>query len=232
VVVEQTDARGRLVRLAVSSGAALLEALYAEGRVVAYAYLEEDPELWDVQTVFASRPWASEMPSAGRPISFALLGALRRRGVEVVRLTHGAGLSSTGRPELDRKLPLTESFEIEPTVGRAVLATRARGGRVVAVGTTTVRALESAARGRGGLGGARAATSLVLGPDTRPLVVDAVVTGMHEPETSHYQLLRAFAPDRALRAACEKGEREGYLLHELGDSLIVLPPRRRRDRAA
>ena len=225
-VAKLTAPRGRRIVLEASSGAPILRALYEDGRAVGYAYLEEDPELWDVQTLFGARPWAAEMPSAGRPISFGLLTALRRRGVEIARLTHGAGLSSTGRAELDRSLPREETFEVGVALGRAVLATRARGGRVVAVGTTVVRALESAARAPRGLRAGRASTDFVLGPDTRPLVVDAVVTGMHEPETSHYQLLRAFAPDAILREACAKGDREGYLLHELGDSLIVLPPSR------
>jgi S-adenosylmethionine:tRNA ribosyltransferase-isomerase len=207
-----------------------LDALYAEGAAVGYAYLDQDPALWDVQTVFASRPWAAELPSAGRPISFELLTALRRRGVEVVRVTHGAGLSSSGRPAIDASLPRTERFEIDAQAAGAIAAARARGGRVVAVGTTVVRALESAAAAGEDLSPTQGDTSLVLGPSHVPRVVDAVLTGMHEPGTSHFRLLQAFAPESMLEAACALGDAEGFLLHELGDSLLVMGPPRTLDK--
>ena len=108
-VVRILDEAGRHVVVEREVDAVLLEALYAEGRAIGYAYLDEAPELWDVQTTFASRPWAAELPSAGRPLSFELLTRLRRRDIEVVRLTHGAGLSSSGRAEVDATLPRTGS---------------------------------------------------------------------------------------------------------------------------
>ena len=129
-------------------GDALWAALYAHGRPVQYAYLAHDLPLWAVQTVYAARPWAFEMPSAGRPLSWEILLALRRKGVRWASLTHAAGLSATGDPALDAALPLPERFDIPAATVRAVTETRARGGRVVAVGTTVVRALEGARRPR------------------------------------------------------------------------------------
>ena len=96
----------RLLRVRFESeGRELLEALYRAGRVVQYSYVERPLELWDVQNRFASRPWAFELPSAGRPVTFALLGELRARGVALAVVTHAAGLSSTGSASLDRRLP-------------------------------------------------------------------------------------------------------------------------------
>ncbi len=143
----------------------------------------------------------------------------------MVRLTHGAGLSSSGRAEVDATLPRTERFEIDPAAATAIAAARARGARVVAVGTTVVRALESAALGSEPLPSSAQDTSLVVGPTHRPRLVDAVLTGMHEPGTSHFHLLEAFAPTPMLEAACALGDAEGFLLHELGDSLLLLGPK-------
>ncbi len=126
-------------------GDALWAALYREGRPVQYSYLAHDLPLWAVQTVYAARPWAFEMPSAGRPLSWEILLALRRKGVRWASLTHAAGLSSTGDPAIDAALPLAERYDIPAATVRAVADTRARGGRVIAVGTTVVRALEGAA---------------------------------------------------------------------------------------
>jgi S-adenosylmethionine:tRNA ribosyltransferase-isomerase len=216
----------RLVRLVFElDGAALWAGLYAAGRAISYSYLEQAAELWDVNHRFASRPWAFEAPSAALPLSFEVLGGLRRRGVELAWLTHAAGLSSTGAPSLDRRLPLPERYEIPDETAARVAATRARGGRVVAVGTTVVRALESSALEHGapraGVGEAR----LVLGPGFRPRVVDGLLTGMHEPSTSHFALLSAFAPPPLLEAALAEAERRGYLQHEFGDACLILPRR-------
>ncbi len=124
-------------------------AIYAEGRPVQYAYVDAPLALWHVQSSFASRPWAVEPPSAGRPLTFAVLDRLRRQGVSVAVVTHAAGLSSTGDPALDAILPLDERYDLpEPTL-RAIDETRRAQGRVVAVGTTVVRALEGCAAAHG-----------------------------------------------------------------------------------
>jgi S-adenosylmethionine:tRNA ribosyltransferase-isomerase len=204
------------------TGAAFERALYARGRVVQYAYLARELELWDVQSGFAARPWAFEPPSAGLPLSFELLFALRRSGVELAALSHAAGLSSTGSASLDRRLPLPERYEIPEATRALVERTRARAGRVVAVGTTVVRALESSALEHGSLTAGAGEARLVIGPGFRPRVVDGLLTGMHEPTTSHFALLSAFAPRELLERALTTAARAGYLQHEFGDVCLIL----------
>jgi len=197
--------RPRLVRIAFDKdGAALWRAIYRLGRPVQYAHVAAPLELWHVQTGFAARPWAVEEPCAGRPLTAALLDAIRRRGAEVRPLTHAAGLSSTGDPELDALLPFPEAYEI-PAATAAALD---RAGRVVATGTTVVRALESYAAT-----GARAGvTDLIVDARHHRRAVDAVLTGVHEPGSSHFHLLeRAHAHAHAA----------GYLAHEFGDSVLL-----------
>ena len=128
----------------------LWAALYRGGRPVQYAYLAHELPLWAVQTVYAARPWAAR-DAVGR--AAAVVGApagAAAQGVRWASLTHAAGLSATGDPALDAALPLPERYDIPAATVRAVAATRARGGRVVAVGTTVVRALEGAAAAGGG----------------------------------------------------------------------------------
>jgi S-adenosylmethionine:tRNA ribosyltransferase-isomerase len=220
----------RLVTLAFDfHGAQLWRALYAAGRPVQYSYLARPLALWDVQTPFASRPWAFEPPSAGLPLTWDLLLRLRARGVRFARVTHAAGLSSTGDAELDRRLPLPERCEVPAATVLAVTEAQRDGARVLAVGTTVVRALESAAAAGGGrlLAGAREAT-LRLDDRSERRIVDGILTGMHEPDTSHFALLQAFAPRSQLLRLTARAEELGLLAHEFGDTaLIMAPPRAR-----
>jgi S-adenosylmethionine:tRNA ribosyltransferase-isomerase len=220
----------RLVQLRFAvSGAALWAALYREARPIQYSYLAHELPLWAVQTAYASRPWAFEMPSAGRPLSWEILLALRRRGVGLAALTHAAGFSASGDAALDAALPLAERFEIPPATVAAVRAARRRGGRVVAVGTTVVRALEGAVAHWGELRAGAGETELRLDPSYRPRVVDGVLSGVHGPGESHFALLGAFAPVALLEAAADRASAEGYLAHELGDAMLVLPGSIRRE---
>jgi S-adenosylmethionine:tRNA ribosyltransferase-isomerase len=204
-------------------GAALWSGLYSNGRPVQYSYAEAPFELWHVQVGYASRPWAAEMPSAGRPLRWELLLALRRRGIAIASITHAAGLSSTGDPGLDGALPLPERFEVPEATAEAISAARDRGGRVVAVGTSVARALEGAALQDGGvLRAGSGETDLFLGPGYRPLVTAGLLTGVHEKSASHYALLHAFAPADLLARASAHAEAAGYLSHEFGDSWLVL----------
>jgi len=199
--------------------------LYRSARAVQYSYVAGPLELWHVQTAYAARPWAVEPPSAGRPLRWSLLEALRRKGVALATLTHGAGLSNTGDPAIDAMLPLPERYEVPQATVEAVAAAHAGGGRVIAVGTTVVRALEGAAAAHGGeLVAGAGVTALKLGPGMRRRVVDGVLTGMHEPSSSHFQLLLAFAGEALLRRAHAHALGHGYLWHEFGDSCLVLPP--------
>jgi len=205
------------------AGEALWSALYAIGRPVQYAYHDQDLALWTVQTAYAGRPWAVEMPSAGRPLGWRVLGALRRRGIELAWLTHAAGLSSTGDPVLDAALPLPEQYDIPERTVQAIARARSEGRRVLAVGTTVVRALEGAARQPGGLHAGAGTTALVITEHMRPRVVDGLITGIHAPGESHYRLLGAFAPAPSLAAASRHADRRGYRAHKLGDLALIVP---------
>jgi S-adenosylmethionine:tRNA ribosyltransferase-isomerase len=223
-VIGVSDVSPRLVRIRFDrDGDELWSAVYREGRPVQYSYVRAPLALWHVQTAYASRPWAAEAPSAGRPLTWRVLIEARRRGIGLAAVTHAAGLSSTGEPALDAALPLPERFDIPAETVAAVERTRAAGGRVVAVGTTVVRALEGAAEQAGGrLVAGEGRTGLRIDRHFRPRVVDGLLTGMHQPGESHFDLLQAFAPEPLLRRALAHAERAGYLAHEFGDSCLIL----------
>jgi S-adenosylmethionine:tRNA ribosyltransferase-isomerase len=203
-------------------GDSFWRALYRIGRPIQYSYAGRELTLAELSTPYASRPWSSELPSAGRPLTLGLMSALRRRGVEIAALTHAAGLSATGDKALDAILPLPERYSIPEETARAVERAKREGRRVVAVGTSTTRALEGSARQHGSVRAGEGETDLVLGPHTERRVVSALLTGAHDPSSSHYDLLRAFADDDLLARAAHHSDEAGYLAHELGDSWLVL----------
>ena len=192
-----------------------VDQIFRAGKPVQYAHVPQPLALWDVTNPWASRPWAVEMPSAGRGLSIGALLKLRARGVKVVTLTHAAGLSATGDAAIDAALPLPERYDIPVSTIDAIR----RATRVVAVGTSVVRALESAAL-TGFLAG-EGITDLRIGPETRRHVVDAILTGTHEIETSHFELLQAFASRADLEGALAESEAAGLLGHELGDLWLI-----------
>jgi S-adenosylmethionine:tRNA ribosyltransferase-isomerase len=198
------------------SGEELWRNLYRHGNPVQYSYLNDELKLWSVQNVYSSRPWAVEMPSAGHALSWRLLLKLIGKGVRIVPLTHSAGLSSTGDVKIDRALPLAERFEIPASTMEAVRRSRAGGGRVIAVGTSVVRALESAGPDLSGF------TTLKLGPGYERKFVDGLLTGAHDVSESHYQLLLAFLPENVLAQVSLHFERQDYLMHEFGDLCLIL----------
>jgi S-adenosylmethionine:tRNA ribosyltransferase-isomerase len=221
----------RLIEVEVQGGslAEIWAGLYVAGRPVQYAHVPERLALWDVQNVYAGRPWSVEMPSAGRALRVETLLELQRRGVSVARVTHAAGLSSIGDAVIDAVLPLPERYEVPDATWEAIARARERGGRAIAIGTSVVRALEGGARD-----GTRSGwTDLRIGRATRRVVVDAVLTGVHEADTSHFALLEAFAPRELLARALARAESEGLLGHEMGDACLVWGlPRVRREPAA
>jgi S-adenosylmethionine:tRNA ribosyltransferase-isomerase len=204
-------------------GAELWRALYAWGKPVQYAYRSEALPLWSVQTAYASRPWASEMPSAGKPLSVEILLALRARGVQLATLTHAAGLSATGDEALDRALPLPERYDIPEATLRAIATTRAHAGRVIAVGTSVVRALEAAyLQGSGQLRPGEGIAHLRITPAHCLQVVDGLLTGIHAPEESHFELLGAFMDQALLTQSHLHARARAYREHELGDECLIL----------
>ena len=203
-------------------GAAFERALYARGEVVQYSYLSLPLELWDVQSRFSSRPWAFEPPSAGLALTFELVAALRGRGVDVAALSHAAGLSSTGSASLDRRLPLPERYEIPEATRVAVERARAERGRVLAVGTTVVRALESAVRdGHGEVRAGRAATTLFLTPGAEFQVVTDLVTNFHLPRSTLLMLVAAFAGRERVLNAYRAAIDAGYRFYSYGDAMLI-----------
>lgn len=212
-VVQVRPESPRLVVVRLVARGATWEAIYRTGKPVQYAHVPEPLALWDVQNVYASRPWSVEMPSAGRVLRAETLLALRARGVEVLPLTHAAGLSAVGDPAIDAMLPMPERYEIPRATWDAVKRAR----RVVAIGTSVVRALESAAR----VGRLHGVTDLLLGPETSLQVVDGILTGVHEADTSHYELLGAFVSHRAIERTLAVAVEEKMLGHEFGDALLV-----------
>lgn len=192
---------------------AIWSALYRAGRPVQYSHVPEALALWDVQNAWAARPWAVEMPSAGRVLDVAMLSRLRARGVEIAFVTHAAGLSAVGDPAIDAALPLPERYEVPAQTHAAI----ARARRVIAVGTSVVRALEGAAAS----GRSSGITDLKLGPSSHRRVVDAILTGVHEDGTSHHSLLEAFVPAHALEEGTRRSIEAGFLGHEFGDVWLI-----------
>jgi S-adenosylmethionine:tRNA ribosyltransferase-isomerase len=189
------------------------------GRPIAYGYLDRRYPLADYQTVFGIDPGSAEMPSAARPFTTGLVTALISKGVGVSPITLHTGLSSQEAGET----PQAERFRVPSVTAEAVNAAKARGGRVVAVGTTVTRALESAVDARGRVHEARGWTERVISPDDPARVVDGLVTGWHDPEASHLMLVESVAGTELTRAAYDAATAGGYLWHEFGDSALLLP---------
>jgi S-adenosylmethionine:tRNA ribosyltransferase-isomerase len=188
--------------------------LDAHGAPIRYAHEPEPRPLSEYQTIFATVPGSAEMPSAGRPFTRRALTRLRERGVGVQRIVLHAGVSSQERGER----PYPERYEVSRHTAARVNAAE----RVIAVGTTVVRALETAADEHGVVHAGRGWTNLVVEPERGVRAVDGLLTGWHEPEASHLLMLEAFAGrdvlDRSYAAALE----HGYRWHEFGDLHLLL----------
>jgi S-adenosylmethionine:tRNA ribosyltransferase-isomerase len=191
------------------------------GKPVQYAHIAKPLAIFDTWSAIAASPAAFEPPSAGFVLSWATVGSLAARGVEFATLTHAAGLSSTGDSKLDARLPLDEPYNIPKVTAAAISRIRALKGRIVAVGTTVVRALEAAAWANGTVPAGAGLARLRIGPETRLRVVDAILSGTHEIGTSHHELLRAFVPRRVLSRMDEQLDAHGYRTHEFGDSVLI-----------
>jgi S-adenosylmethionine:tRNA ribosyltransferase-isomerase len=189
------------------------------GRPIAYGYLDRPYPLRDYQTVFSRDPGSAEMPSAGRPFTNRLVTRLVRSGVLVAPVLLHTGVSSQDAGEA----PQPERFEVTADTAALVNAARSRGGRVVAVGTTATRAIESAAGVDGVVEAAGGWTELVIGPDRPVRVVDGLVTGWHNPEASHLLLVEAVAGAELTQRAYDAAVERGYAWHEFGDSCLILP---------
>jgi S-adenosylmethionine:tRNA ribosyltransferase-isomerase len=200
----------------------VMRLMEAHGRPVTYGYTAHRWPLARYQTIFASHPGSAEMPSAGRPFSRELVTSLTAHGVRLAPITLHAGLSS---PEAGEP-PAPERYHVPEGTAELVNRTHRAGGRVIATGTTVTRALETVADHRGAVSGGQGWSDLILGPDRGARVVDGLITGWHAPGASHLLLLEAVAGADLVRSAYEEALLQGYLWHEFGDSLLLLPHRR------
>jgi S-adenosylmethionine:tRNA ribosyltransferase-isomerase len=197
----------------------LLVFLGRHGHPIRYDYVPRAWPLESYQTVYAQEPGSAEMPSAGRPFTTQLITELVARGIHVAPLVLHTGVSSPERGEP----PYPERYRVPDATARLVNAVHLWGGRVVAVGTTVVRALETVAEPDGAVTGGAGWTSLVVTPERGLRTVDGLLTGWHEPEASHLSMLQAAAPDPLLRRSYDAALDRGYLWHEFGDSHLLLP---------
>jgi S-adenosylmethionine:tRNA ribosyltransferase-isomerase len=211
--------RSRLWRARTDPATAATAYLPRHGQPIRYGYLHGTFPLGEYQNVYAAEPGSAEMASAGRPFTDRVLVRLMTRGIPVVPLTLHTGVSS---PELHEP-PYPERFAVPEVTARLVTSTRRAGRRVVAVGTTVTRALETATDDDGVTHPADGWTDLVLGPDRHARAVTGLITGLHAPEASHLLLLEAVAGAELVDAAYRTAVSEHYLWHEFGDSMLFLP---------
>ena len=207
-----------LWRLTVLSGDGL-DTLLRFGEPIRYSYMPSPVAMEHHQTLYSGRPGSSETPSAGRHLTWELLLGLRRQGVAVADLVLHTGLSATQDDELDATHVLLEEwFSVGPRVADVV----SRASRVIAVGTSVVRALESSVDDSGRVVPTSGWTSLAVSPSHGVQVVHGLLTGLHESGGSHLDLLRAFVDDALLDRAYAEAVDRGYLWHEFGDAMLVL----------
>ncbi|WP_158812740.1 S-adenosylmethionine:tRNA ribosyltransferase-isomerase [Methylocapsa sp. S129] len=204
------------------SPAEIWEGLARHGRPIQYAHIATPLALWDVWMAIAGPPVAFEAPSAGFALDWRMIESMTARGIRFGAITHAAGISSTGDAELDALLPFDEPYRIPRSTARIIAEARMRGGRVIAIGTSVVRALEHAGAMFDGdaPAGERLATQKI-DSCSRLRVVDAILSGAHEQGSSHYELLRAFAGNETLSRIDAELEARDFRSHEFGDSVFI-----------
>jgi len=200
-------------------GAPLVEYLQAHGRPIRYGYVPREWPISTYQNVYAVEPGSAEMASAGRPFTAQLITDLVARGIHIAPIVLHTGVSS---PEANEP-PYPERYRVPSATARLVNAAHGWGGRVIAVGTTVVRALETAVSAEGTVGASEGWTNHIVCAECKVRVVDGLITGWHEPEASHLQMLQAIADEPLLEKSYRAALEHGYLWHEFGDSHLILP---------
>jgi S-adenosylmethionine:tRNA ribosyltransferase-isomerase len=223
-VLERDANISRLWKLRFSiSGAELIDLIYRLGKPIRYQYVSAPWDLDYYQTVYATEPGSAEMPSAGRAFTWKLLLDLKRRGSGSAYVVLHAGLSSYLDDQIDRQhLASEEEYFVNRITARKINQAREKGGRVIAVGTTVVRALESAASENGRVTEVHGYTRLKIDRRHQLRSVDGLLTGLHEPEASHLDLMSAFLAPEKIRAAYNEAIARKYLWHEFGDLNLIL----------
>ena len=210
---------GRLSVARLSLGQPVEAYLRRHGHPIRYRHTEVDLPIDAYQTVFAQEPGSAEMPSASRPFTAELVTELVARGILVAPITLHCGVSSLEAGEQ----PYPERYRVPSETAALANQVRWRGGRVIAVGTTVIRALETVADSAGVLRAGEGLTRLVVTPERGMRAVDGLITGWHEPESSHLRLLEAAAGPELLRRSYAAARAHGYRFHEFGDSHLILP---------
>jgi S-adenosylmethionine:tRNA ribosyltransferase-isomerase len=204
-------------------GTELMDLLYRLGRPIRYEYVSAPWDLDYYQTVYAKEPGSAEMPSAGRAFTWKLLFDLKRRGIETAYIVLHTSLSSYMDDDLDAQHPASEEeYFISETAAQKINRTHEQGGRVIAVGTTVVRALESVVDETGKVQAQHGYTRLHISANHKLKAVKGLLTGLHEPEASHLDLLTAFLPANTIRDAYEEAVQQGYFWHEFGDLNLIV----------
>ncbi|HEV8660636.1 MAG TPA: S-adenosylmethionine:tRNA ribosyltransferase-isomerase [Thermoanaerobaculia bacterium] len=199
-------------------GVPIIDYLRRWGRPIRYPYIAKRFPLSAYQTVYAQLDGSAEMPSAGRAFTKTMLACLRARGVGIARLVLHTGVASLESHEA----PYEEWYEVPLRTAERVREAKTRGGRVIAVGTTVVRALESSVDANGELVGSRGWTDLVITPDRGVRIVDGLLTGLHEPRATHLAMLEAIAGKETIEKAYAAALEHEYLWHEFGDLHLIV----------
>lgn len=211
--------RSRLWRARIEVPRSVEDFLDRYGRPITYNYLRDTWPLSAYQTIFARDKGSAEMPSAARPFTEHLVTDLVTKGITLASVLLHAGVSSLEEGEL----PQEERYEVPESTARLVNETRAAGSKIIAVGTTVTRALETVAGEDGAVRSGGGLTDLILGPQRPARVVDGLVTGWHASKASHLSLLEAVAGPELVQRAYDEAIDARYLWHEFGDSCLFLP---------
>lgn len=212
------DARVRLWVAQLALPRPLLEYLEAHGEPIRYGYVTRPWPIECYRTVYEAEPGSSEMPSAGRGFTPELLTRLVATGVAIAPIVLHTGVSSLEAWEP----PYAEPYLVPASTARIINTARDAGGRVIAVGTTVVRALETVADNLGRVNAGAGWTDVVISPERGVRAVDALITGLHEPQASHLSMLEAIGSREHVAAAYAEALRERYLWHEFGDLHLLL----------
>ena len=208
----------RLWVAGVSVTGGVITYLQRHGRPITYDYLDGEWPIEMYQTIFAAKPGSAEMPSAGRPFTADVVASLERSGVRIAAITLHTGVASLEKDEA----PYEEWCEVLRETAEAIEATRKSGGRVISVGTTVVRTLESAADASGHVRAFRGWTDLVITAERAVRAVDGLLTGFHEPRATHLAMLEAIAGPEHVRLGYSAALEGRYLWHEFGDVHLII----------
>ncbi len=215
---QEEGAQARLWEASLHLPDPLPKYLHRWGQPIRYPYVNRAWELQYYQTIFARIPGSAEMPSAARPFSWPLTQRLASKGIDLCFVTLHTGVASLESKEA----PFPERYRVNVDAAEKINATRRAGGRVIAVGTTVVRALESARDNEGVIIPSRGFTDLVIRCQHQIRAIDGIITGWHEPEATHFMLLEAVAGPGIVAESYQSALKEGYRWHEFGDSHLIL----------